>query len=1202
MSKKIASESFLDIRNKINRLSCITDKYLFKDLIQAIFCINICIDNRSMLETCLALNACLYEHNGRGKKRIRSYDEFSDFFSKVKEICKPTINDDYTIEDFGEVKINCNNTFYKIIVGTGHNNVFACVNLMKSLASFIEKEEELLLVLKYSSNMIEYFSEDNISDGSNIVRFVLPKSNLYYKTKNFFEEEVFKYRLDKISRFIKTENIIEKMHFITNNGITYPVFNSSLLVDLYDTWESELTDEQRVKFINYGVIERVISLFQFDRSNGCEMYVPAKIFLGGSPAEDSNVYTFIARGSKGLIIAINIDDYTEETLKLEIDNIKHLHNSGSLELGEIYDRFDSGRLRGIHVEKDFPISFLLYNSFSNINEFNITLREKNEERIHSALDVINYLNFMDSVDELFEFLTYRFENEVDKIVGFGGNSALFFIWKEQEYIISKGAIKYNILSIGYDTDNSYVLDYFNNELKSYPFISGDYQFNEPFAWKIIELDSNVYEMYSKYGPGYGGIFIPIDRKNYIFQVNNFEFYKHTNYFEKYQQIHNIIADVIVEGVSSLKEIFLRNEDNLNNQIQLMFMPIEYAKTVKPVDFLHEDRVYCYSDCLYYEGKWLIKFVVKDIPKLLNDLKQANDRSVEFKILKEIFLPMLIRRPILNSIFKSKTLILSKKLKKIGVVTKEISYIWNENSENYKPNNYHHQKVGKKVAMLFNLKNIQPGVYIGRDANKAIRSMQKLLIEDFETSVKRISGLSLHIILLDYYALISHNIYMDRVRYVSFQNLDRKKDEKVRNDIIIQREEYRREARSILYLIETNLFLNKESNMEPDRDEVLFVIAYADWIISLSDVADMCYFTEKEAHIKIDDEFRVDIIPNTNDGEIFKIQKRVYNNLDGLNRDEDIDSKNFGKATTSFKEDTGLDFFVLIKLFTYLSIKFNANGVEKIGINIYSASKELLLNDFINKMDLDIDIIDARKYLDYLIINEKQLKTIKGKTDFYLPFGNKNDREYRFDVKPIIKLHDRIIFSPVIIDNLKREWMNGLFDFVLPYRVNLSNTAKAILDWKKAYEDKVVYDLKEVFLKKNFKFVRTNFELMKINRIHPQELGDYDVFAIDEDNKVVWIIECKVIMLVSTFFDMYTQQKRFFYEQKEDEKFQKRIDYLEENLSTVVKQLGYVHFSDYILKPFMCINKVFIPRYKKVMYPIVSYSEMIDIINNLDTEK
>lgn len=68
-----------------------------------------------------------------------------------------------------------------------------------------------------------------------------------------------------------------------------------------------------------------------------------------------------------------------------------------------------------------------------------------------------------------------------------------------------------------------------------------------------------------------------------------------------------------------------------------------------------------------------------------------------------------------------------------------------------------------------------------------------------------------------------------------------------------------------------------------------------------------------------------------------------------------------------------------------------------------------------------------------------------------------------------------------------------------------------------------------------------------------------------------------------------QQNRFFNEHKEDEKFQRRIDYLRENADQVIQQLGCTDYIGYKVIPYMCMNKVLVSRYKKVTFPIVSVS-------------
>lgn len=78
---------------------------------------------------------------------------------------KPGMTDDYTVEDFGEVRIRYNDKFYLVIIGTGHNNVFACLNFLPALARKTSHEAELSLALEYVSGIIDYFLEENKKDG-----------------------------------------------------------------------------------------------------------------------------------------------------------------------------------------------------------------------------------------------------------------------------------------------------------------------------------------------------------------------------------------------------------------------------------------------------------------------------------------------------------------------------------------------------------------------------------------------------------------------------------------------------------------------------------------------------------------------------------------------------------------------------------------------------------------------------------------------------------------------------------------------------------------------------------------------------------------------------------------------------------------------------------------------------------------------------
>ena len=843
--KMVKTEAFPTIRMKIDRLLKITNEYQFNDLVKAVYCINLCINNRSVLESCLALNACLIEYEEKGSKRIGTYDEFKGFFGKIYDVMKPGIADDYTVEDFGEVQLRYNDKFYRVIIGTGHNNVYACLNFLPTLARNISREEELCLALEYVSGTIDYFIEENKNDGVVEKRFVLPTEILFYKVQKFFKEEVKKYDILELDSLMMSEGTtIEKSHFVCREDNIYPLYNVSLLIDLYDIWENKIDFKEQISVANEGIIDRIYSLFEMDRSRSCSIFAPAMIFPEQKYDSSQRTYTFIAKASRGVVVALNADEYEEGQLEKEIANIEKYHKSGTLHIAETFNRFDKSGLRGIHIPADMPIEYLIYDSFMNPNQMHMSLGEEGKKRkTCTALDVIYYLNFMDDIDELFEYLSYSNEKDYESSFGFGSDAALYFTWKNQDRYIAKGAIIFNMVDVGYDTENEAVVDYFKEELKDYPFHMRDYLFREPFSWKIEKRDFDTYEYTVKHGMGFGGIYLPLPQKNYVFLTNNVEFYKDVKDFGEYRQWIQLLEEIITEGFDSIKCVFEDNKAISNTGIQIAFMPIEYAVHAGHESFLYEDRIYVYSDAQYYSHKWIIRYVVKDINRIYEDIQEAKNRSTEFNILREILIPLLDRMPDLNELFESKRKKVSLEKKKVGVFSASVEYKWDNNVQNFSPEDYHYHEVRKRIANVCYGNMIKPGIYRGQEANQIIRAMQKAIIEDFEGEVSKYSWSELHYSLLDYHSTLLHDIDINWKRYGSYSGLDEKKDKEVRDRIIDQREKAKHDDRNTLYLIETNLYLHCESETLATIDDINLLLAYANWLVVLNDVADMCHFAD-----------------------------------------------------------------------------------------------------------------------------------------------------------------------------------------------------------------------------------------------------------------------------------------------------------------------------------------------------------------------
>lgn len=70
-----------------------------------------------------------------------------------------------------------------------------------------------------------------------------------------------------------------------------------------------------------------------------------------------------------------------------------------------------------------------------------------------------------------------------------------------------------------------------------------------------------------------------------------------------------------------------------------------------------------------------------------------------------------------------------------------------------------------------------------------------------------------------------------------------------------------------------------------------------------------------------------------------------------------------------------------------------------------------------------------------------------------------------------------------------------------------------------------------------------------------------------------------------------QQRSFFYQHKDDEKFQRRIDFINKYVDKVILSLK-LNKESYLIVPYMVTNKLFTSRYKKIAFPIITYNELI----------
>ena len=107
---------------------------------------------------------------------------------------------------------------------------------------------------------------------------------------------------------------------------------------------------------------------------------------------------------------ISEEKYKGESIKKYIELIKEKHNSGDLQIIDLYEK-DRQRIMKIPKEQDLYI--IAYDSMVGIWSTYWSLKEKDENYKNSLLDVVYLLYCSDSFDEIVEFFKYLESHEYD---------------------------------------------------------------------------------------------------------------------------------------------------------------------------------------------------------------------------------------------------------------------------------------------------------------------------------------------------------------------------------------------------------------------------------------------------------------------------------------------------------------------------------------------------------------------------------------------------------------------------------------------------------------------------------------------------------------------------------------------------------------------------------------------------------------------
>lgn len=273
---------------------------------------------------------------------------------------------------------------------------------------------------------------------------------------------------------------------------------------------------------------------------------------------------------------------------------------------------------------------------------------------------------------------------------------------------------------------------------------------------------------------------------------------------------------------------------------------------------------------------------------------------------------------------------------------------------------------------------------------------------------------------------------------------------------------------------------------------------------------------------------------------------------------------------------------------------NEHRIEEEISAIYKAHTEDVLNDYLSFVVENVPVEDVKSAYDFLTIVPGQLKTICDTTHPILPIWEREKRNHCFAVRPIYMSNNDYIYSPIIMEEVRKRWIEGFLQFYPPFEIGLERTCTALYAWKNNYEHLFSSEVEVLLKESGCEYAKHDVDLRREDRRgnHPtiDVLGDYDVIGLNTTQKRIFIIECKVLQPIGSVFEHSNQQKRFFTKEKFDEKFQKRIDYFSKVAMSFFANHGY-DTEGFTINPYMVVNKVFSSYYKHVQFPIVTFDEL-----------
>lgn len=1179
--------------NNYNNIKNIFRKYSFNSIAKAIYILNSYLPNRNLLDLMITLNYAFHNMKTDGKKSIEDYSSFVLFVESIRKTYKKhPFNTDVQVHDLGEIYYSYNNINYPVIVGTGHNHNYIFNYFIDELSKITNTHIEFENLFSYNRLVIDLL-KSTFSGDSSIDNFEIrtPPEQYFYEIYSKYDSLVAIFKKNNLEQSLNKCAHSNQLHFTTKNERLYIMYNTSILIDYATNLLSDLEDTKIHTIVNNTIKTRLVDQFELSGEQNKILFNP--MIMDDPKGKPIYFPISIILHSDAIYIIINEAEIINEIGFTKLYNqVITLASENRLFLGALKNH----QYKVCPITSNMPIKFIQINPHININQEVIDFYDEDQSTHILALDFVYFILRSSDFKQIIKFIDNNLKS--DKLhFSTDGLSGLFEVSLESEGMIELGAIEFSSSLSELYTPEFKIFDLFCNTFRNIPFQNNDNMFYNPFEWEIKEHKYG-FDNLKRNGEHLLGYIRKSKENNYIFVCRNTSHFARndlsTNFFNHLTSIDDILT-----------YMFDKYWDQINmasffkKGIQLFIIPETKRKEYR-VGYNGFSGEYIAGDFNTQETPYGARIVIFE-EKLFKSIKQTKTRIVECKFFIEVLNVIGSGTPDLDML--KQLIIADSTLPKLtNVLEIELPFYKNLNNISFWANDEHFINIRKHIASICKQTNINPGIYKLEHAKNIIRRMQENLIPDFISLINKYHYIDLHIYLTSLLAATEFDVFMmnKKIR-ADDSNITKEIAENYKNQNIIERQDAKNKSRYILYLIENNLRYGNRDKSIKCSDDMRLLLAYSDWLIVLQDNSDMFHWKMDSCSIEVTYDYRINtLFDDTAKVKYTQLTRRIYSSGTYTTDKIPFITEN-DKLLLAYEKDMKFSFKDFVSVLDILSDRGDQRKKHEISKDIVKYNKKDLINRIIS-VNTDLEEVTVNRILDSITVSTTSLsKIIRNDIEDeknLIPIWEREYRPNRFELNPLLTKGDDLIYSPFLCFQTFNLWINSLSGLYPPHESRIPNILKEIEKQQQIAQKQMVIDIQNKFIEIGIPNPNKEYKLHK-HGSHPENLGDYDILVFDDSKGVIWNLECKVLQHVGSISEFAKHQDSFFLKSKSrDQKFQKRIDYLIKNAEIVLKDAKVTMPKNFIFKHYMVTNKVFVSEFKEVSFKIITYSELIDLINSV----